>query len=186
MTIGTLFHTLHSLSKPHGIHGSLILSSLVTLIGLSMQISPLPPLNLDFDAHGNYRHSIAQSAATLTTDDEPPDDHGDYNPSTWASLMEEAFDGIVASCVLQAILHRLSMQVLKPPWALILFPTTCYLLTMDHLWWFQPHRIMTCYTPCLPGFLMTSLGKPLTSPLSMPTFLTTLFSASILNCQMWP
>jgi hypothetical protein len=33
---------------------------------------------------------------------------------------------------------------------------------------------------------MTSLGKPLTSPLSMPTFLTTLFSASILNCQMWP
>ena len=65
-----------------------------------------PLLNLDFDAHGDYRHCIAQSAASLTTDDEAPDDHGDYNPSTWASLMEEALDGIVASCVLQANLHQ--------------------------------------------------------------------------------
>jgi hypothetical protein len=146
-----------------------------------------PLLNLDFDAHGDYHHHIAQCVATLTTDDETPDgDHGDYNPSTWASLMEEALDAIVASCVLQAKLHWFVHTGSQTPWTPMLFLMTCYLLTMDHIWWFQPHGIMTCYAPCLPGFLMTSLGKPLMSQLSTPAFLTTSFSASILNHQIQP
>jgi hypothetical protein len=33
---------------------------------------------------------------------------------------------------------------------------------------------------------MISLGKPLTSQLSMPAFLTTWFSAGVLNHQIWP
>jgi hypothetical protein len=68
-----------------------------------------PLLNPDFDgtAHGNYCHCIAQHAATLTTDDKTPDDdHRDYYPSTWAPLTEDALDGIVASCILEANLHQ--------------------------------------------------------------------------------
>jgi hypothetical protein len=72
-------------------------------------------LNPDFDAHGDYHHCVAQSAASLFTDEEAPDDNRDHNSSTWASLMEEALDGIVTSCVLQANLH---CQLSNPlgPW----------------------------------------------------------------------
>ncbi len=75
----------------------------MTRVGLSIQT---PLLNPDFNAHGDYHHYIAQSAASLSTDKEAPDDHGDHNPSTLVSLMEEALDGIVTSCVLQANLHQ--------------------------------------------------------------------------------
>ncbi len=73
---------------------------------------------------------------------------------------------------LMALLHlvsyrltctSLSTQVLEPSWALIRFLMRCYLLIMDHIWRFQPHGIMMSYAPCLPGFLVTLLGKPLMS-----------------------
>jgi hypothetical protein len=95
-----------------------------------------PLLNPDFDAHGDYCHHITQHAATLTTDDKiPDDDHGDYNPSTWTSLTVGRKNLMAMSHLVSYRLTctGLSTQVLKPPWALILFPTTFYLLTMDHV-----------------------------------------------------
>jgi hypothetical protein len=148
--------------------------------------APPPLLNPDFDAHGNYRQRIAQSATTLTTDDKPLIIMETITPPTGHLLWRKPLMALLHLLSYRLTCTGLSMQVLEPPWAPILFPLTCYLLTMDHIWWFQPHGIMTCYAPCLPGFLMTLLGKPLMSRLSMPTFLTTLFSMSILNCQIWP
>ncbi len=49
--------------------------------------------------------SLILSSPTLTTDDNAPDHLRDYNPYTWASLMEETLDGVVTSCVQQANLH---------------------------------------------------------------------------------
>jgi hypothetical protein len=60
---------------------------------------------MDFDALGDYLHCIAQSAASLPTAVVAPDDYGENATSTWTSLMEEALDGIVTFCVLQANLH---------------------------------------------------------------------------------
>jgi hypothetical protein len=72
----------------------------MTQIGLSILLNP------DFDAHEDYHHCIAWSAASLPTDEEAMDDNGVNNPFTWASLMEEALDGIITSFVLQANLHQ--------------------------------------------------------------------------------
>ncbi len=127
-----------------------------------------------------------QSVASLPTDEEAPDDHGDYHSSSWVSLTEEALDGVVTSCVLQANLHWFVHTGSQTPLDssnvadnILSFHHGSHMVVLTH-------KIMMCYAPCSPGFLATLLGKPLMSQLNLPASLTTLFSASILNHQILP
>jgi hypothetical protein len=49
---------------------------------------------------------------------------------------------------------ELSKLAPKLPQTPIVQMMICFLPTMDHIRWFQPHNIMTFCTSCLPGFPM--------------------------------
>ena len=183
---GTTSLTLHSYSRHHGIHGSLILSSPMTPIGLSMPMTPLcsiqtlTHMEITITALLRVQHPCQMMRRPLQILKIIPHPHGHLLPRTpLIPLLNPV------SCRLTCT--ALSTLAPKLPQTLIVLMMIYFLPTMDHVRWFQPHGIMTSYAPCLPGFLMTSLRKPLMSRLSMPPiFLTTLFSASILNYQIWP
>jgi hypothetical protein len=94
----------------------------------------------------------------LPADEEAPEDNKEHTPFTWASLTKEALDDIVASCVLQLTCTNLSMLDLKPPLTLIILMMIWFLPTMDHIRWFQPHKIMTIYAPYSPGRCSKHVG----------------------------
>jgi hypothetical protein len=168
-----------------GIHRSLILISLMTPIGSSMPMTPLCSIQtlmhmeITVAALPRVQHLCQMMRRLLQISKIIPCPHGHLLLRTPLIPLLNPVSCRLTCTALCTLAHKL-------PQTLIVLMMIHFLPTMDHVWWFQPHGIMTCYAPCLPGFLMTLLGKPLMSRLCMPIFLTTLFSTSILNCQIWP